>query len=84
MKDFTQMVLRLKGRLPSKQVDVLDTVGTQQPDVDKRSWNYGDFCEASKNTDAVIFICKENGKLYFPTEHELFGWKEDPNEEEVL
>lgn len=26
MKDFTQMVLRLKGRLPSKQVDVLDTV----------------------------------------------------------
>lgn len=59
-------------------------MGTQQPDVDKRSWNYGDFCEASKNTDAVIFICKETGKLYFPTEHELFGWKEDPNEEEML
>ena len=30
MKDFTQMVLQLKRRLPSKQVDVLDTVFQEQ------------------------------------------------------
>ena len=59
-------------------------MGTQQPDADKRSWNYEDFCLASKNTDMVVFLCKETGKLYFPTQHELFGWKEDPNEEAML
>jgi|GEM_PF-159112 len=41
-------------------------------------WSYEDFYAASENCNADIFILVENGKLYVPTEGELFQYTESP------
>lgn len=42
-----------------------------------KKWNYHDFYAACKDFEMRIFYCEETGKLYFPMENELFGWKEN-------
>lgn len=34
------------------------------------------FYSASNDSQLDIFLCKENGKLYVPCEHELFQFEE--------
>jgi hypothetical protein len=41
-------------------------------------WSYKDFYTAAANSEADIFRCVENGKLYVPGENELFRYNEAP------
>lgn len=47
-------------------------------DVDwkKHDYSWKDFYLASNDSQLDIFLCKENGKLYVPCEHELFQFEE--------
>ena len=38
-------------------------------------WDYKAFYKASHESNMDIFQCRENGKLYLPGEHELFGYR---------
>ena len=41
-------------------------------------WSYEEFYATSGGSDADIFICIENGKLYVPAQGELFRYNEPP------
>ncbi len=44
----------------------------------KNDWSHDAFYAAAKGSDADIFRCLENGKLYVPGENELFRYSEPP------
>ena len=50
---------------------------------DGTDYSHANFYAASGNSDADIFVCVENGKLYVPAENELFLYKEPPLKEQV-
>ena len=55
-------------------------LGLSRYDWKKADTNYTheEFYAASGNSDADIFVCVENGKLYVPYENELFQYDEPP------
>lgn len=38
-------------------------------------YTYDDFYKASGDSEADVFICRENGKVYIPGENELFEYR---------
>ena len=50
---------------------------------DGTDYSHKGFYAASENSDADIFMCIENGKLYVPHENELFQYKEPPQKEKA-
>lgn len=50
-------------------------LGMMDYEEQKHAWNYNAFYEASGGSSMDLFRCEENGKLYLPGEHELFGYK---------
>lgn len=46
--------------------------------IGKESYTHAKFYEASCNSEADIFICAENGRLYVPGENEVFLYNEPP------
>ena len=54
-------------------------IGISAYEWQKANYNYPDFIEASGCSEADVFICLENGKLYVPAENELFRYN-DPTE----
>lgn len=42
----------------------------------KHDYSWKGFYSASNDSQLDIFLCKENGKLYVPCEHELFQFEE--------
>lgn len=46
-------------------------------DFSKIKWDYDDFYRASGSSEYDVFQCIENGILYIPGGHELFGWSEE-------
>jgi hypothetical protein len=47
-------------------------------DWSKTEYSHAKFFEASGNSECDIFRCLENGKLYVPSENELFRYNEPP------
>jgi hypothetical protein len=60
------------------------TLGISSYDWNKSGVKYSHsaFYEAAKGSEADIFQCLENGKMYVPTENELFLYKEPPLKEQ--
>jgi len=48
-------------------------------DWGKCAYSFRDFYDKSGNSNADLFRCVENGKLYFPALNELFEYKEPSN-----
>lgn len=46
-------------------------------DYSRIKWDYDEFYRASGSSEYDVFQCIENGILYIPGEHELFGWSEE-------
>lgn len=62
----------------SKHIRSDRELGICDYDVDwkKHDYSWKDFYSASNDSQLDIFLCKENGKLYVPCEHELFQFEE--------
>jgi hypothetical protein len=56
-------------------------LGIATYDWGKSDYSRASFLSASKDDDADIFRCLENGKLYVPCENELFRYNEPPLKE---
>jgi len=59
-------------------------LGLSKYDWKKSDYSHEGFYAASGNSDADIFKCVENGKLYVPHENELFHYTEPPLNEKAV
>jgi len=70
------------GQLPPPKERDLSRTLCYDPNIDfetrngdKVQYNRADFLDAAGTSKCDVFRCYENGKLYVPTEHELFRYK---------
>jgi hypothetical protein len=59
------------------------SLGIATYDWGKTEYSHASFYAASGESEADIFRCVENGKLYIPCENELFQYKEPPQKEKI-
>ena len=77
-------VYEYKGKhfVPVKKLEKGDAInlwsdkelGLSKYEWKKEEYSYEEFYKAMENSEADIFLCKENGILYIPGENELFGY----------
>ncbi|GHV17136.1 hypothetical protein FACS189425_02750 [Clostridia bacterium] len=53
-------------------------MGIATYDWGKAAYSHADFYDASGESEADIFRCVENGKVYIPSENELFAYNDEP------
>ena len=66
---------KIDAQFEMRNMNTDNTLAIRNYGSGKAPWSYDDFYAASGDSDADIFMCVENGKLYVPGANELFRYE---------